>query len=215
MQSRMALPTSTVATNQDKPMVPCHSDEKHGVAFSACSACCCCSRHPCVICQLGRSWYCCAAGNDFSNKLALSSRCGMVQARNQVQSTAAAVASDSIIAYLLREAVRTRGKSDQLSEHNQQQAAQTAAGCQSSEVTADSRSQCGVADIGNSGHATSSLVPMVDLGVSAAQPCFGSPAQSSQVQQMSAGQAECDSSPDMGLQALAETCCTHHLSARM
>lgn len=218
-EALLALPTSTAATNQDYPMAPCDSDGKHGMRLSACSACFCCSLATPVqclaTCELGHSWRCGAAGLDTNNNMVLSSQYGMVQARNQAQSTAGAVASDSIIAYLLREAVRTRGNSDQLSEHNQQLAAQTADGCQSTEVTANSRGLWGVADKGNNCHGHSSLVPKVDLAISAAQPCFSSPAQVSQVQQMSAGQAECHSRPAMSLQALAEKCCVHKLSARV
>ena len=152
------------------------------------------------------------------DSLAVSTQCGVLQARSQVQSTAGAVAPDSILAHLLREAVRTRGISNELSEPNHQHPAQVVHGCQSSELIAGSLGKWSAADHGNGGRAHPCLLPKVGLAFSAAQPSSGSPAQGNQVQQMSVGQvgqAEGCSSPAVGLQKLAEKCCFQKLPARI
>lgn len=145
----------------------------------------------------------------------LSTPCEMLQAKDQIESTAGALAPGSILAYLLREAVRARGRSGDLSEHKHQQTAQMADCGQSNEGTADSCGQCSAADNGNRARACSSLVPEDDLAISAAHPKLGSLAQASLVQQMSAGQAGYCSSPVGGLQLLAEKCCLRKLSRSM
>ena len=215
MPSKVALFTGTSATKQDKPMAPCDSDGMrlllalHAFAVHWPALC---------NCEFVHSRHCGSAGQDMGDSLALSSQCGVLQARSQVQSTAGAVAPDSILAHLLREAVRTRGISSELSEPTHQHTAQMADGCQSSELIAEYLGKWSAADNGNSGRAHPSLLPKVGVAFPAAQPSFGSPAQGDQVQQMSVGQvgqAEGCSRPAVGLQKLAEKCCFQKLPARI